>query len=103
MPPYTTRSAGRSATSGSRLFIRQRSAASCCHPLQRNWFPRGARIVGVIVVVKIVTCPQPVRFETDSDPEPASTKGFLYLTIAPEGFLRPAAQVNSAFPDPPPA
>src|ERR1700739_1486637 len=53
MPPYTTRSAGRSATSGSRLFIRQRRAASCCHPLQRSWLPRGARISGAAVIVII--------------------------------------------------
>src|SRR6266568_8671667 len=57
MPPYTTRSAGRSATSGSRLFIKQRSAASCCQPLQRNWLPRGARIIGVVIVVILSPAP----------------------------------------------
>src|SRR5579864_865657 len=43
-PPYTTRSSGRSATSGSRLFMSMRSAASCFQPLQRRVAPRGARI-----------------------------------------------------------
>ena len=42
-PPYTTRSSGRSATSGSRLFISIRSAASCGQPLQESVVPRGAR------------------------------------------------------------
>src|SRR5438270_13133149 len=44
VPPYTTRSSGRSATSGSRLFISIRSAASCCQPLQESEVPRGARM-----------------------------------------------------------
>src|SRR4029077_791322 len=44
VPPYTTRSWGRSATSGSRLFMSMRSAASCFQPLQRRSVPRGARI-----------------------------------------------------------
>src|SRR5262249_5212176 len=43
-PPYTTRSSHRSATSGSRLFMSMRSAASCGHPLQEIAVPRGARI-----------------------------------------------------------
>ena len=43
VPPYTTRSSGRSATSGSRLFISMRSAASCGHPLHERSLPRGAR------------------------------------------------------------
>src|SRR5436305_3723209 len=34
---------GRSATSGSRLFMSIRSAASCCHPRQESSVPRGAR------------------------------------------------------------
>ena len=34
VPPYTTRSSGRSATSGSRLFINMRSAASWGQPRQ---------------------------------------------------------------------
>jgi glutamate formiminotransferase len=33
------------------LFIRQRKAASCCQPLQRNWLPRGARITGAAIVI----------------------------------------------------
>jgi hypothetical protein len=45
VPPYTTRSSGRSATSGSRLFISIRSAASCCQPRQESSGPRGARMV----------------------------------------------------------
>src|SRR5205807_5315607 len=44
VPPYTTRSCGRSATSESRLFMSMRMAASCCQPLQVIWLPRGARI-----------------------------------------------------------
>src|SRR5207248_11371749 len=36
-------SSGRSATSGSRLFISMRRAASCCQPLQVMSVPRGAR------------------------------------------------------------
>ena len=43
VPPYTTRSAGRSATSGSRLFISIRIAASWIQPLQEMEEPRGAR------------------------------------------------------------
>src|SRR5215212_1620665 len=43
-PPYTIRSSGRSATSGSRLFISIRSAASCGQPLQESVTPRGALI-----------------------------------------------------------
>src|SRR3989442_4184065 len=42
VPPYTTRSSGRSATSGSRLFINIRRAASWTHPLQDFAVPRGA-------------------------------------------------------------
>ena len=42
VPPYTTRSSGRSATSGSRLFISIRSAASCGQPRQESSAPRGA-------------------------------------------------------------
>src|SRR5829696_6579080 len=45
-----TRSSGRSATSGSRLFISMRRAASWCQPLQVRSPPRGARIVGASVV-----------------------------------------------------
>src|SRR5205807_308822 len=40
-----TSSSGRSATSGSRLFISIRSAASCCQPRQEIAVPRGARTV----------------------------------------------------------
>ena len=42
LPPYTISSSGRSATSGSRLFMSMRSAASCGHPLQEIAAPRGA-------------------------------------------------------------
>ena len=45
VPPYTTRLSGSSATSGSRLFMSIRRAASCCHPLQESSVPRGARTV----------------------------------------------------------
>jgi hypothetical protein len=40
VPPYTTSSSGRSATSGSRLLISIRSAASCCQPRQEIREPR---------------------------------------------------------------
>src|SRR5436190_512159 len=43
-------SSGFSATSGSRLFISIRRAASCTHPLQLIWAPRGARIVRVVAM-----------------------------------------------------
>src|ERR1039457_368756 len=48
---------GLSATSGSRLFISMRSAASCCQPRQESWVPRGARIVrgsATVVIVSIL-------------------------------------------------
>ena len=51
-PPYTTSSSGRSATSGSRLFISIRIAASCGQPLQVSAVPRGERIVRVAVAMK---------------------------------------------------
>src|SRR6267143_1250432 len=54
VPPYTTRSAGRSATSGSRLFMSMRSAASCCQPLQESVAPRGARMIPRLVGVSMV-------------------------------------------------
>src|SRR5687767_13593341 len=43
MPPYTTRSSGRSATSGSRLFMSMRSGASVCQLRAVSVVPRGAR------------------------------------------------------------
>ena len=43
LPPYTISSSGFSATSGSRLFISMRIAASVCHDLQVRCVPRGAR------------------------------------------------------------
>src|SRR5664279_5863072 len=43
VPPYTTRSSGRSAFSGSRLFISIRSGASVVHDLAVRVVPRGAR------------------------------------------------------------
>src|SRR5262245_61784451 len=46
MPPYTTRSLGRSATSGSRLFMIMRSGASVSQLRALKVCPRGARIVG---------------------------------------------------------
>src|SRR4051794_6617257 len=51
MPPYTTRSAGRSATSGSRLFWIIRYAASAAQVLHVRVLPRGARTVGAVGVV----------------------------------------------------
>ena len=40
-PPYTIRSSGRSATSGSRLFNNILNAASCIQPLQCSLLPVG--------------------------------------------------------------
>src|SRR5690606_28398356 len=45
MPPYTTRSSGRSATSGSRLFWITRYAASVSQERQDSSLPRGARML----------------------------------------------------------
>src|SRR5690554_1355754 len=45
MPPYTTRSSGRSATSGSRLFWIIRYGASVSQERQLRSVPRGARTV----------------------------------------------------------
>ena len=52
VPPYTIRSSGRSATSGSRLFISIRSAASCGHPLQEMRAPRGALTWRLSVLIR---------------------------------------------------
>src|ERR1019366_5040534 len=43
VPPYTTKLSGCSATSGSRLFISMRRAASCGQPLHDLCVPLGAR------------------------------------------------------------
>src|SRR5687768_17320075 len=43
MPPYTTRSSGHSATSGSRLFMSMRSGASVSQLFAESCVPRGAR------------------------------------------------------------
>src|SRR5712692_9601896 len=48
MPPYTTRSSGRSATSGSRLFISMRSGASVSQLRAESSVPRGARTMRVM-------------------------------------------------------
>src|SRR6185436_5180914 len=45
------RSSGRSATSGSRLFMSMRRAASCGQPLQLIAGPRGARMMRVPTVM----------------------------------------------------
>src|SRR5690554_5335405 len=45
MPPYTTSSSGRSATSGSRLFWIIRYGASASHERQLSSVPRGARML----------------------------------------------------------
>src|ERR1700730_2528290 len=44
LPPWKRSSPGCSATSGSRLFISMRKAASCAQPLHESVIPRGARI-----------------------------------------------------------
>ena len=50
IPPYTTRSSGRSATSGSRLFISIRSGASVSQLFADRTGPVGALTVGVRTV-----------------------------------------------------
>src|ERR1700729_3832347 len=45
MPPYTTNSAGFSATSASRLFINMRSGASVIQVRALNALPRAARMI----------------------------------------------------------
>src|ERR1700722_17220403 len=45
MPPYTTSSAGFSATSASRLFISMRSGASVIQDRALNALPRAARMI----------------------------------------------------------
>jgi len=53
-PPYTTRSSGRSATSGSRLFISMRSGASVCQLFALSSVPRGARTSrGAFIIVPL--------------------------------------------------
>src|SRR6185436_11676720 len=47
------RSSGRSATSGSRLFISMRRAASCCQPRQERVGPRGARMLMRAMIANI--------------------------------------------------
>ena len=56
-PPYTMSLSGSSATSGSRLFISMRIAASCCQPLQLISVPRGARTSRGPAVVCVFTMP----------------------------------------------
>src|SRR5438445_12210623 len=52
VPPYTTRSCGRSATSGSRLFMSMRSAASWTQPRHDRARPRSARTILEAVTVR---------------------------------------------------
>ena len=47
VPPYTTRASGASATSGSRLFMSMRRAASWVHPRHEMRPPLGARTVRI--------------------------------------------------------
>src|SRR5260370_16697548 len=65
VPPYTTKSSGFSATSGSRLFINMRRAASCCHPLQESVVPRAAR-KGPLDIELSATVPEIVALMKDS-------------------------------------
>src|SRR6478752_5173759 len=65
---------GCSATSGSRLFISIRSAASWTHPLQLRVVPCGARMTGGVVVdmggnLAVATAP-PNPLATSSPPDP---------------------------------
>src|SRR6478735_3289853 len=57
------RSSGFSATSGSRLLWSMRRAASCCHPLQLIWRPRGAWIAVVRLMKGSDTIIAPCRRE----------------------------------------
>src|ERR1051325_5314705 len=61
---------GCSATSGSRLFMSMRSAASCCHPRQESSSPRGARMTrgeatGGIVAVMACNILSPMKSRKD--------------------------------------
>ena len=75
VPPYTTRSSGRSATSGSRLFISMRNAASVGHDRQVSVVPRGARTGRGPLIAGIVRAP-PIRSPTVS------------MSVAPVGLNR---------------
>ncbi len=61
VPPYTTRFAGSSATSGSRLFSSIRSAASWSHPRHRSSVPRAARMTGASAMAQSVAAPATAR------------------------------------------
>src|SRR5260370_7740077 len=85
VPPYTTRSSGRSATSGSRLFISIRIAASCGQPRQLISVPRGARTV----------LPLPAR-------RGGSGRGGGLISATQPSTPPPARSPPSASPLPPP-
>src|SRR5580700_7833393 len=56
MPPYTTNSSGRSATSGSRLFMSIRSGASVSQLFAVRCVPLAARIV-LVLSVRVMNSP----------------------------------------------
>src|SRR5580698_8171256 len=55
MPPYTTSSAGFSATSGSRLFMSMRSGASVVQVRALRRGPRGARMMRGVTGASMVS------------------------------------------------
>ncbi len=69
VPPYTTRSSGRSATSGSRLFISIRSGASVCQDLAVSSVPWAAWMGS-----RLVHCSSPIFDSTAASTAPDWTR-----------------------------
>src|SRR5690348_6806120 len=90
VPPYTTRSSGRSAFSGSRLFINIRSGASVCHDFAVRSVPWAAWIgsLGFVVVMAFSssTCSPPVQRNREARRQYGAARCVSYLR--PSG-LRP--------------
>src|SRR5439155_4681964 len=87
VPPYTMRSSGFSATSGSKLFISIRSAASCSQPLQLSLVPRGARTRRPAITL-------PPRLASFSGGPPASCKDSLNAQKPPRPATHGSNQGN---------
>src|SRR6185437_2941168 len=83
VPPYTTRSSGRSATAGSRLFISIRIAASCGQPLQDSSDPCGAWISRLIPLLRSFELPDPLLDGGDERPRPDKLLGGAELRREP--------------------
>src|SRR5262245_21507865 len=79
MPPYTTRSAGRSATSGSRLFISMRKGASVSQLRADSAGPRGARTTRAVERVMEYTYELRERLDAMVQPVPRPVYAALVL------------------------